>query len=59
MSQKEAIKKLKLLKEKYTLHELVRHLDIQQTTLHRWIKTGKISKNMADLLERRIEEGRL
>lgn len=56
MSEKEAIRRLKDLKEKYTLHELVTKLDIQQTTLHRWIKTGKISKNMADLLERRIRE---
>jgi len=56
MSEKEAIRKLKDLKEKYTLHELVTKLDIQQTTLYRWLKTGKISKNMADLLERRIKE---
>ena len=56
MSEKEAIRKLKDLKEKYTLHELVTKLDIQQTTLHRWLKTGKISKNMSDLLERRIKE---
>lgn len=59
MSEKEAIAKLKHLKEKYTLHELVKRLDIQQTTLHRWLKTGKISKNMADLLERRIKDARL
>ena len=56
MSQKEAVKKLRELKEQYTLHELVTKLDIQQTTLHRWIKTGIISSNMADLLERRIKE---
>ncbi|UCB56480.1 MAG: hypothetical protein JSV30_04530 [Candidatus Omnitrophota bacterium] len=59
MSEQEAIRKLKQLKEKYTLHDLVKHLDIQQTTLHRWLKTGKISKNMADLLERRIREKNL
>ena len=59
MSEKEAIRRLKDLKEQYTLHELVTKLDIQQTTLHRWIKTGKISKNMADLLERRIKEAGL
>ena len=59
MSEKEAISKLKQLKEKYTLHELVTRLDIQQTTLHRWLQTGKISKNMADLLERRIKEAAL
>jgi len=56
MSQKEAVKKLRELKDEYTLHELVIKLDIQQTTLHRWIKTGRISANMADLLERRIKE---
>lgn len=59
MSQKEAIRRLRELKEQHTLHELVTKLDIQQTTLHRWIKTGKITSNMADLLERRIKEARL
>jgi len=59
MSEKEAIKKIRELKEKYTLHELVTMLDVQQTTLHRWLKTGKISKNMSDLLERRIKEANL
>jgi len=59
MSKKEAIEKLRELKIKYTLHELVRKLDIQQTTLHRWIKTGKISKNMAELLEIKIREAGL
>ena len=59
MSEKEAIKKLRELKEEYTLHELVRKLNIQQTTLHRWLKTGKISANMSDLLERRIKEAKL
>ena len=59
MSEKEAIAKLRQLKEKYTLHELVTRLDIQQTTLHRWLQTGKISKNMAELLERKIKEAGL
>jgi len=59
MSEKEAVSKLRELKDKYTLHELVTRLDIQQTTLHRWLKTGRISSNMADLLERRIKEARL
>ena len=59
MSQKETIRRLRELKEQYTLHELVIKLNIQQTTLHRWIKTGIISDNMADLLERRIKEARL
>ena len=59
MSEKEAIAKLKALKEKYTLHELVTRLNIQQTTLHRWLKTGKITRNMAELLETRIKEAGL
>lgn len=59
MSEKEAIQKLRQLKEKYTLHELVIRLDMQQTSIHRWLKTGKITKNMADLLERRIKEAGL
>ena len=56
MTEKEIIKKLHELKDKYTLHELVTRLNIQQTTLHRWLKTGRISRNMADLVERRIKE---
>jgi predicted site-specific integrase-resolvase len=59
MSEQEAIKRLRELKEKHTLHELVTKLNIQQTTLHRWLKTGKISANMSDLLERRIKEAKL
>lgn len=59
MSEQEAIKRLRELKEEYTLHELVTKLNIQQTTLHRWLKTGKISANMSDLLERRIKEAKL
>ena len=59
MSEQEAIKRLRELKEKHTLHELVTQLNIQQTTLHRWLKTGRISANMSDLLERRIKEAKL
>ena len=59
MSEQEAIKRLRELKEEHTLHELVTKLNIQQTTLHRWLKTGRISANMSDLLERRIKEAKL
>lgn len=59
MSQKEAIKKLRELKEKLTLHELAKILDVQQTTLWRWIKTGKINPKMAEWLENKIKENKL
>jgi predicted DNA-binding protein (UPF0251 family) len=41
LSEQEAIKKLRDLKERMTLHELSRILDVQQTTLWRWLQTGK------------------
>jgi len=59
VSQKEAIKKLRELKEKLTLHELAKILDVQQTTLWRWIKTGKINPKMAEWLENKIKENKL
>lgn len=59
MSEKEAIKKLRDLKEKMTLHELSRELDVQQTTLWRWLQTGKINPKMAEWLENRLKEKKL
>lgn len=59
MSEQEAIKKLRELKDTMTLHELARALDVQQTTLWRWIKTGKINSKMAEWLENKIKENKL
>ena len=59
MSEQEAIKKLRELKDTMTLHELAKELDVQQTTLWRWIKTGKINAKMAEWLENKIKENKL
>lgn len=59
MSEQEAIRKLKDLKERMTLHELSSKLDVQQTTLWRWIKTGKINPKMAEWLENKLKELKL
>lgn len=59
MSDKEVIKKLRELKERMTLHELSRELDVQQTTLWRWLHTGKINPKMAEWLKARLKEKRL
>ena len=56
MSEAEAIKKLRELKEKMTLHEMGKELDVQQTTLWRWLKTGNINPKMAEWLENKIKE---
>lgn len=59
MSEQEAIKKLRKLKDTMTLHELAKAFDVQQTTLWRWIKTGKINPKMAEWLENKIKEKKL
>ena len=59
MSEKEALKRLRQLKDKYTLFELGTRLNLQPNTIWRWLKTGKINPNMLDLLERRIKEAAL
>lgn len=59
MHEKEVLQKLIFLREKYTLFELGRRLDIHPNTIWRWLKTGKINRNMVDLLERRLNEAKL
>ena len=59
MSDKGAIKRLRELKERMTLHELSRELDVQQTTLWRWLHTGKINPKMAEWLKAKLKERKL
>ena len=56
MVDNELIEKLRLLKEqnRYTLHELSKKLDIQVSTLDRWLRTGRINKVYADVLRERL-----
>jgi len=52
----ELIEKLRQIKEKngYTLHELSRMIDIQVSTLERWLKTGRINKIYAKVVRERL-----
>jgi predicted DNA-binding protein (UPF0251 family) len=56
MIDRELIEKLKLFKEehRYTLHEMSKKIDIQVSTLERWLKTGRINKVYADVVRGRL-----
>ena len=56
MVDNELIEKLRLLKEQngYTLHELSKRIDIQVSTLERWLRTGRINKVYADVVRERL-----
>lgn len=38
----------------YTLHELSNKLDMQLSTVHRWLKTGHINKVYAKVVKERM-----
>ena len=52
----ELIEKIRKLKEEnsYTLHELSKKIDVQISTLHRWLTTGRINKVYADIVRERL-----
>ena len=56
MLDKELIEKLRLFKEEngYTLHDLSKRIDIQVSTLERWLKTGRINKIYAKVVRERL-----
>ncbi len=56
MIDNEFIEKLKELKERngYTLHDLSRKIDIQVSTLERWLKTGRINKVYAAVVKEKL-----
>ncbi|MBU1147123.1 MAG: hypothetical protein KKD11_02125 [Candidatus Omnitrophica bacterium] len=56
MSEKEILRKLKDLRSQYTLFELGKKLDVNPNQIWRWLKEGKISKSMAQLLGYKIRE---
>jgi len=56
MIDKELIEKIKRLKEErhYTLHDLSKRIDVQVSTLERWLKTNRINKLYAKLVKERL-----
>lgn len=52
----ELIKKLQQIKEenRYTLHDLSKKIDIQVSTLERWLKTGHINKIYAKVVREKL-----
>ena len=52
----ELIKKLRKIKEDngYTLHDLSKKIDIQVSTLERWLKTGHINKIYAKVVREKL-----
>ena len=52
----ELIKKLQQIKEdnKYTLYDLSKKIDIQVSTLERWLKTGHINKIYAKVVREKL-----
>ncbi|MFA5410820.1 MAG: hypothetical protein WC321_03050 [Candidatus Omnitrophota bacterium] len=56
MLDRELIDKLKTFKEEneYTLCDLSRKIDVQVTTLERWLKTGRINKLYARIVRERL-----
>lgn len=56
MIDMELIKKLQQIKEEngYTLYDLSKKIDIQVSTLERWLKTGHINKVYAKVVKERL-----
>ena len=52
----ELIKRLRQIKEEngYTLYDLSKKIDIQISTLERWLKTGHINKVYARVVRERL-----
>jgi len=56
MLDTELINKILQFKEegKYTLHDLSKKLDLQVTTIERWLKTKRINKVYASLVREKL-----
>lgn len=56
MVDNELIEKIRSLKERngYTLHELSKKIDIQISTVERWLKTGRINKVYATMVKEKL-----
>lgn len=56
MVDKVLIDKIRKIKEErgYTLYDLSKRLDLQVTTIERWLKTNRINKVYARLVRERL-----
>jgi len=56
MLDKELVDKLRIFKLEngYTLYELSRKIDIQVSTLERWLKTGRINRLYARVVREKL-----
>jgi transcriptional regulator with XRE-family HTH domain len=56
MIDRELIERIREIKERngYTLHDLSRRIDIQVSTLERWLKTGHINRIYAHVVKERL-----
>lgn len=57
MINKELIEKIRQLKERngYTLYELSKKIDVQVSTLERWLKTNRINRVYAEIVKERLD----
>ncbi|MDD4894619.1 MAG: hypothetical protein PHW54_04815 [Candidatus Omnitrophica bacterium] len=57
MIDNELVRKILQLKEEngYTLYDLSKKLDIQVTTIERWLQTKRINKVYAELVKEKLE----
>lgn len=56
MLDRELIEKIRSYKmeNNYTLHDLSKRLDIQVSTLERWLKTGRINRIYAKIVREKL-----
>ena len=56
MVDHDLIEKIRKLKEAngYTLHELSKKVDMQLSTVERWLRTGRINKIYAKVVRERL-----
>ncbi len=56
MINKELIDKIRRLKadQGYTLYELSKRVDVQPSTLERWLKTNRINRVYAEMIAKKL-----
>jgi len=56
MVDRDLIEKIRRLKEDrgYTLYELSKRIDVQPSTLERWLKTNRINRVYAEMVTRKL-----